>query len=462
MKTNKMLFTVLMLVLLAGMASALQVGSAKIGDDNQDRVENVSATFQITNNGSVTLDNITVSTTADPKYNLQFTNKPTSLAPGAAQTVTVTGKIPLDFDAVDTTTLEEKAFKIGDITVQGYEATVLVSETADLNMQAVNQIELKKIKVSCDSNEENLDDGEKMKELKPDMQDCQFYIKIENDFNENDKNDQKIGDIEIDTTIEVESDDSDVDLDDSDEVNLDADEYEEITFDFDIDEEADDGSYEITVKVFGTDENNAFHGEKWTVELEVERLKHDLTFDKVSVNPSELETCDVNGAVNVAVTIYNMGRRDEDEAAVELKLPDFKYSKKIEDIEIDRSDKTTVNFDVLLPVNVKEGLYRGTLKSYFDTLAESHSETVQIKVTKCTTEEPEETEEDNQTTIVIPQQTQQQIPPTITKAQTTTPTTQTKDSFTESTAYLGLLTAFVVLLLIAIVIIGVVFFVKKK
>ena len=36
MKTNKLLFTVLMLVLLAGVATALQVGSAKIGDDIYD------------------------------------------------------------------------------------------------------------------------------------------------------------------------------------------------------------------------------------------------------------------------------------------------------------------------------------------------------------------------------------------------------------------------------------------
>ncbi len=461
MKTNKLIITLFMVLLIAGLANALQVGSATIGDDKQDRVENVSTTFQITNNGTVALTDITITSNADSKYNIEFTNKPTTLDIGASATVTVTGKIPLAFDAVDRQTLEEKAFSIGTITVKGKEGAVDITETSDLKMQAVNQLEIRKVKVKCDSEEESLDDGEKMENLKPDMNDCIFYVKIENDFNENDKNDQKIGDIEIDTTVEVESDSSDIDLDESDDISsFDADDYEEITFDFDIDEEADDGTTEVTLRVYGVDENGAYHGEKWIVKLEIERLKHDVQIKKVSIIPTEVETCQED-SIKIAVTLYNMGRRDEGESAVQLSLPDFKFTKKIEDIELDRDDTTTLNFDVQLPLTIKEGLYRGTLKSYFDNLAESDTQTIQIKVIKCSTEiEPDITKEDNKTTtIIVP--TQPQIPPTIPKA-TTGATAETKESFTESSAYLGLLTAFVVLLLIAIVVIGVIFFVKKK
>jgi len=466
MKTNKLLFVLLTFVLLAGIATAVQVGSATIGDANQDRVGNVTATFKLTNNDTATLTDIQITSTADPKYNVVFTNKPTSLAAGASATITVSATIPLDFDAVDRTTLEEKAFKIGDITATGNIGTIVQTETSDLNMQAVNQLEIKKVKVSCGSKDESLDDGEKMDELKPDTKDCSFTVEFENDFRTSDKNDKKIGDISFDpATVEVESDDSDVDLDDEDDVSgFDAGDEEELSFDFDIDEEADDGTYAVTVRLFGNDDNGAFHGEEWEVKLEVERLKYDIQIQKISIMPPEVEACDGN-PIKISATLLNMGRRDENEAAVELRMPDFKYTKKIEDIDLDRDDKTTVNFDITIPATIKEGIYRGTLKTYFDNIAESNTRTIEITVIKCseiipeTPEEPKE-EEKQQTTIIVPQtQTQPQIPPTATQAKTPT---KTESKFTESGAYIGLLIALVVLLLIAIAVIVIVFFAKKK
>lgn len=467
MKINKILFALLTLVILSGIASALQVSSVTIGDDKEDRVGNLSNTFTITNNGTVQVEIISITSNAEAKYEISFTNKPTNpLAPGASATVTINAKIPLDFNAVDKITLEEKAFKIGEISVKGTttgNTSISITETSDINMQAVNQLEIKKVMVSCGSKDERLDDGERMEELKPDTNDCSFSVEVENNFRTSDKNNQKIGDIEFDpATIEVESDNSNIDLDEEGDISgFDAGDEEEVTFDFDIAEEADDGTYTITIRAFGTDENGAFHGEKWEVKLEVERLKHDIQFQKVSTTPTEIETCGEK-SVKVSATILNMGRRDEDEVAIELKIPGLKYSKKIENIELDRDDKTTINFDVSLPVNIKEGIYRGTLKTFFDNIAESSSKTIEISIIKCAIEEqPEEKEEEKeqQTTVIIPQQTQQLIPPIVTQAKTTK---ETQQKFTESTAYVGLLIGLLSLLFIAIIILMVVFFVKKK
>ena len=467
MKVNKLLFVIFALALLAGVATALQIDSATIGDNKQDRVANVTATFVLKNNNTATISSLQVTTNADGKYNIAFTNVPTSLAAGASQTITVTGTIPLDLDAVDKTTLEEKAIKIGELTATGKIGSKTYTSTSDLNMQAVNQLELKKVKVSCGTKDESLDDGERMEELKPDTKDCSFTVEVENNFRTSDKNNLKIGDIEFDpATVEVESDDSDVDLDDEDDISgFDAGDEEEVSFDFDIDEEADDGTYIVTVRAFGTDDNGAFHGEEWEVKLEVERLKHDIQFQKTSIMPPEVEACDEN-IIKISTTIINMGRRDEDEAAVELRIPDLKFAKKIEDIELDRDDKTTLHFDVTLPKDTREGIYRGTLKSYFDNVAESRSKTIEITVIKCSDvredlieiQTPEQKEET--TTVVVPQQTTTpQIPPTVTEAKTSQPA---EKGFTESGAYVGLLIALVVLLLIAIGVIVVVFFVKKK
>ena len=469
MRINKILIVLLALVMLAGIASALQIESATIGDENQDRIANVTTTFQIKNNATSKITDIQITSNADPKYNVEFSNVPTSLDAGASQTVTITATIPLTHDAVDKNTLEQTALKIGTITATGKIGKKTYSATSDLKMQAVNHLEIRKVKVVCGSKDESLSDGERMKELKPDTKDCTMTVEIKNTFRTSDKDNKKIGDIEFDpATVEVESDNSDIDLDDSDDISsLGARETDELSFDFDIDEEADDGTYNIKVRLTGTDSNGALHGEEWEVKLEVERLKHDIQFKKVTIFPEEIEGCDGN-TVKVSATIYNMGRRDEDEAAVELKIPDFKYTKKIDDISLDRDDKTTVNFDVALPANIKEGTYRGTINTYFDSIAESATKTVEFKVKKCgiTTEDTEEqtkqTEEKKETTrIIIPQKTtEQKIPPIATQAKSATQ--KTEKGFTESSAYIGLLIALVVLLLTAITVILVVFFVKKK
>lgn len=465
MKTNKILFALLTLLILAGFASAFQVEDVTIGSDKQDRVTGVTSTFKITNNNSTTLNNIQVTSSAASQYAVTFSNVPTSLAAGASETVTVTATIPTNFNAVNTN-LEETAFSIGTLTVTGILGTTTETETADIKMQAVNQLEIKKVTVKCGSKEERLDDGERMEELLPDTDDCSITIEVENTFRSSDKNDQKIGDIEFDpATIEVESDDSDVDIDEEDDINsFDADETDEVSFDFEIDEEADDGTYNVAIRLFGTDDNGAYHGEKWEVKLEVERLKYDIQFKNIDVIPSEMEACK-DEIVKVSATVYNMGRRDEDESAVELKIPDLKYTKKIENIELDRDEKTTVHFDVPLPTEIKAGTYRGTLKSYFDTNAESNTKTIEIVLTPCKAYETEEKEEEKQTTVVVPQETktQIQIPPVVKQSQEDKQTTETQEgNFTESTAYLSLLIALVVLLLGAIVVISIVFFVKKK
>ena len=112
MKTNKLLIPLLMVLFLVGFANALQVTTPTIGGDSQDRLTEVSTTFTITNNETFKVENITIQHNADSKYNIALTNAPTELLPGASAIVTVKGKIPLDFDAIDRTSLKEIAKKL--------------------------------------------------------------------------------------------------------------------------------------------------------------------------------------------------------------------------------------------------------------------------------------------------------------------------------------------------------------
>jgi hypothetical protein len=469
MKTSTLLIIVLTLLACTGLASALQVSSPLIGGENQDRIKNVTSTFTITNDGLDKLENIILQHSADPKYEIEFTNVPIELGPGESAPVTIKGNIPLDFDSTDKTNLEKKIVKIGEITVTADEisanATIInqVSKKAEINMQAVNQINIRRVIISCGDLNRRLNDGDRIDDLKPGLEDCILTVEVENTFKTSDRDNLKIGDIEFDPlTIEVESDDYDIDLNDYEDLRIFARDREELSFDFSIYEEAKDGTYSIYIRAYGKDENEAFHGQIWEIKLRVNRLRYEVSFKRVGVTPNEIETCGEK-STRVSATISNIGRRDT-EAAVELRIPEFGYLKKIENIDLYVDDQTTVYFDVQIPEDVKEGIYTGTLKSFFDNLAESNTKTVEIRITKCTIPEPkqeeEPAEEKKETTIIIPKETQPVIPP---KAATSTQTTEsTSEKFTESTAYVGLLLGLIVVLLFSIILIFAVYFLRKK
>ncbi len=93
---RKLLILIAVLSFCLSTASALQISAPTLSGD---RGTDVSTTFTITNDGTVVLSNITPSSSADAKYNVKFENVPQSLAPGATVTITIKGKIPVDFDA---------------------------------------------------------------------------------------------------------------------------------------------------------------------------------------------------------------------------------------------------------------------------------------------------------------------------------------------------------------------------
>lgn len=392
-KFATMISFVALFVLLAVSASALTLNGATIGGENQDRIKNVSTTFQVTNNDTSSVS-LTFASTAESKYNVRFEPATATVAPNQSTTVKVIADIPLDFDAVEpsksaTDYLDAKAFPIGEIQAKSG-STVVATNT--LKMQAVNQLEVKKVRIDCDGSSESVADGEKVEDLKPDTK-CSLEVDVENNFDEDDDeyadgSDMKIGDVEIETaTVEIEVDDSDFDLDEEEDLDgLAAGDEDTITTDFDIADDVSDGTYTMTVYVYGEDDNGALHGESWEVRLDVTRLSHDIQLRSPSLSPDRVSACD-GGDIRVLARIANFGKRDEDAVAVELSVPDLKFTKRVSDIELDSDDSTSVSFVVTVPENAKAGIYRATLTTFFDDTAESNSQALEFTVDKCDTQE---------------------------------------------------------------------------
>ncbi len=456
---------VVVLALLAVSASAVQLGDVTIGGEEQDRVKNASQTFTITNNGtsSVTL---TFATTADAEYNVRFEPATVTLAAGASETVKVVADIPLDFNAVESSKsasdyLEAKAFVIGDL--QAKSGSTVVA-TSSLRMQVVNQLELKKVRIACDDQSaKSVDDGEKVKNLKPDTQ-CTLEVEVENNFDSDDDEyddgtDMKIGDIEFDTiTIKAEVDDSDFDVNEDDDLDgLDADDKDSITLDFEIDEEVDDGTFTMVVTAYGKDDNGAIHGEKWEIRLEVNRLSHDIQIRSPAISPTVIDGCD-GGSVRIVSRIANFGTRDEDEVVVELTVPDLKFTKRLTDIELDSSDSTSVSFIVDVPADAKPGIYRATLSTFFDNTAPSNSQALEFTVEKCEEEEVVViTPTPQQNTTVTPSTTPTSGAVAVPRARVTS-----SGGFTDSPAYLWVLGGIGVVLLIIIIVLLMVAFRRPR
>jgi hypothetical protein len=331
-------------------------------------------------------------------------------------------------------------------------------------MQAVNQLEIKKIRIECNGESESVDDGDKVEDLKPDTE-CAFEVDVENNFDDNDDEyddgtEMKTGEIDFDdVTVSVESDDLDIDEDPDTEVSSDT--TETVDGKFSIEDDADDGTYTVTVRVVGKDDNDAMHGEEWTFRLEVNRLSHDVQIRSPAISPTTVSACD-GGTIRIVSRISNVGTRDEDEVAVELSVPDLKFTKRTSDIELDSDDSTSVSFVIDVPAGAKSGVYRATLSTFFDNTAPSNSQTLEFAVEKCDTAE----------VVVVPTQQQNATVQPQTGTQTTTPTSgavavprarvTSSSSFTSSAGYLWMLGGLGVVLLIIIIILLMVAFRKPR
>lgn len=447
-KSLGLILAVFLVLTTSAFAAATLPTSVTVGNDRQDRVKDVTTTMTITA-GTAALTNLALTTNADvTKYNVRFTGTPTTIAASSSATVTITANIPLDHPSVDAKTLKEAAIEVGTVTLAytegGNTATPI---TTKLLLQAKNQLEVDDADIECDGITASVDDGDDVENLKPDM-DCTVTITVENNFRESDVNSQKIGDIRFpDIRVGLEIDDPDFDEDEDEDIdNLDAGDDDEVSLDFEIDEDADDGSFSMKIRLEGRDENGALHGEEINVDLEVERLTHDLQLKAFGLTPATVTNC-ADTTARTSLQLKNVGTRDERDAAVEVDAGELKFTDKRTNVEIDEDDSRSFTFSIPVKRDTKPGLYTVTARTFFDENEVSNTATADLTVTKCTLEEEEEEEEP---VVTQPPAPQPQTPPT---PPAPTPRPQVRsNSFTESPAYLYVLGGAVVLVVIIIVV----------
>lgn len=384
--------------------STITLGGNKDKEDGGQRNNDYSKTFTVKNTGNIALNNIALSfvsqdipqTSKESEYNIRFsTNTISTLAAGASTTVTVTGFIPLDFDAVDDN-LEASSFQIG--TVRATSGNV--QGNGVLRMQAVNQLGIDKAYffLNGEENGEKLSDNDKVENVKP-GDSVKLEVTVKNTFDENDEeddngNDMFVGDIDIeDINVEFEIDDDELDIEEDDELDdLGGEDKDVIEIEFDVEEDASDSDYSGELRVYGEDENGAKHGEMYDIKLEVVRETHEISVKRASFT-QETITCE--GTTDLKVYVQNTGKRNERDAAVSVANSDLKIDMKKDELDMDKDDAKTLTFPIKIEKGTEAGTYTFLVKGYYSGTIFSTEESAKLTIVECEEEKeaPKQTEE---------------------------------------------------------------------
>ncbi|MBI2142627.1 hypothetical protein HYU15_04040, partial [Candidatus Woesearchaeota archaeon] len=233
----------------------------------------------------------------------------TSINKSETSTITFQARIPEELDAVDSNTLEEKAFTVATITVKGTTATGgTLTKTATATMQAENNLRIKDVKATVDGNSKDIDDGDKVKNVRPGAK-VTVEVKIENKFGKDD-------DVELqDVEVRVINDDLDVDED----------------------ETAGDISPKKTKTVI-------------------------IRFD-AEMSPESV-TCEATS--DLRVSVKNTGQNDEDDVFVRIASPDLQFGTVVGPFDLDEDDSKSYTIQIPVPANTSAGVKRVGVETYFE------------------------------------------------------------------------------------------------
>ncbi len=211
----------------------------------------------------------------------------------------------------------------------------------------------------------------------------EFRIEVKNGFSTKDKMD--IEDIETDVTIEGIDDGDDLEFEGS-QFDLSPGRDKTVKAAFDIPLAVDEDSFDVIIKIEGEDQNGTMHAADWKLELEVNKDKHKLMLDEVSLVP-EIISCGRN--VQVSADVINIGQEEENEVHVEFKSEALELDKAEEDIFLD-SGTEDISQTAAASFKVREDLAAGEypieIKAYRDNDRLEDTKTVNLKVNECVQE----------------------------------------------------------------------------
>jgi archaellum component FlaF (FlaF/FlaG flagellin family) len=358
MKNLKILAVFLLAIfMLTSVFAELTVSDVKLGSDAQNRGETTSTTVTVTNTGTLAATALNVTFTGVlAKYSATKSLSAVTIAPGASVTMTVTGFVPFDLDAVDSKG-KKVSFDIGDISVKAtYSDATEETKTVNLIMEAENNLEFSGSDVIIEGKTKSLRDGKEFTDVKR-GDNIEAVIKLKNTFDNSGECDTEGENCDIeDVSVTLNSKDSDMDVDeDVDFSTINSDDSDEEKVSFSVPDDIDDGDYDFEMYVTGNDENGARHGEYIKFSFNVDVLRDEVKISTFSLSPETLECTEKQATLSI--TLENTGRDDQESVSVIIESAKLDVKESIYKIALDEADRTTKTFDIKIPDKTAAGQY---------------------------------------------------------------------------------------------------------
>ncbi|MBI4438669.1 hypothetical protein HY640_01930 [Candidatus Woesearchaeota archaeon] len=362
------------------LGSRSQQRSNPRSNDDSDINILVTGTVTVTNTGIEPVSGLNVSSIvptggfSSSAINMSLSSvSQASINRTESATLVFTARVPDDLDAVDSSSLAEKAFQVATVSIRGNLQTGgTITQSFPVTMQAKNNLNIKDVKVTVDGDTEDVTDGDDVKDVRPGSK-VSIELEVENRFNKDD--DVDLVDVEVDVT----NDDLDVDEDES-MGDIGPKKTKKTVITFEVPDDADRDDYDIEIRVEADDDNGARHGEVLRFSLEVEREEHEISFKRAEVSP---ESVSCEQRVQLRVDISNTGQNDEEDVFIRVASPDLSFGDVAGPFELDEDDSRVYNADIPLPANMSPGVKRIGLESYYDGDQLSKKDVVLLRVSRC-------------------------------------------------------------------------------
>lgn len=337
-----------------------------LGSSTQQREQTISTTWKVTNKGSSPITDIKVQFSGiGSEYKANGTIPSTTLGKGESMDVQILIYVPDSANAARN--------EIGKIIVSG---TGAVDLQKAITLEAENMVEIRKVKFDMAiGGSENVDDGDDVKAADP-FDDIEMIVEVKNLYSSS-------SNIEMDVELEVFSDDiDDVDGESDDLRGLEPGDRDELTVSFSLDPDnynIDDEPFDIKIRVTATDDNGAEHIEEWSFNLELDVESRDIRILSTRLSTASLSCTDTS--LRVDYELFNVGKRDLDEAMVKVSIPDLDVYEYRRNLEVDQGDNERYTTTLNIPRNSNPGTYTVEVNVYSENDLDELRDTQLLELT---------------------------------------------------------------------------------
>ncbi len=328
--------------------------------------------FVLRNTGTNNITDISFTSTTTSKFNVSFSNVPSSLGSNQEATITLKARVPEDFDAFIPDKTERKQ-NIGEVRVTAKVNGIPLTVKQDLFLEAENILVIRDVTVHVRGRVKHVDENERVDNLKV-RDTLQLEVDVENLYGTGDNENIDVEDavIAIDTVTKEFDVDNKIDMG-----SIRANAIETGTTSFSVKDDADAGVYKMTLEVTGKDDNGALHGDTLTYNLEIVRKQNEVSIEKITLLPEKI-TCKTKEAI-LAILLHNTGKSNEEKGTIKVESKELGFSQVVRQIKLAKDDTAEQKFTLPL----KPGKAAIQIEVFYDEDKQSAVDGLTVEVPDC-------------------------------------------------------------------------------